>query len=356
MMQIPGDFSFIIDRSDTRYSFIADASQFEAFFAADKEVFFIVDDKVYQAFPDYFRNRNCISLPVSEQQKSMTTLEYLCARLLEADVHKTTMLVAVGGGVLTDLVAFLAAVFMRGVDLCLVPTTLLAMVDAAIGGKNGVNAGVYKNMLGTIRQPGALLYHLPFLRTLPEEEWQNGFAEIIKYACTLDAVLYTQLLSADINFYRDRNNEVLLPLIYRCICLKNEIVRQDEQDMGMRRVLNFGHTAGHAFENLYNLKHGHAVALGMIVALILSERIKHTNPTFRKEFQHLLQHFGLPVSLEFDPSSVMEILKKDKKREWERIYYVLLEEPGRAVVELLPLSVIEEALQQFAHECKYKSS
>ncbi len=226
----------------------------------------ITDSNIASLYPEICAYYNTIIISPGEGQKTLQTIEALATQLLQLGAYRKTALIGMGGGVITDMTGYLAASYMRGVSCGFIPTTLLGMVDAAIGGKNGVNVGMHKNILGTIRQPSFIHFDTSFLNTLPHAEWSNGFAEIIKYACVFDKGLFDELSSHDIDFYKNDNN-ALQQLITKCIGWKNKIVLEDENENGSRKLLNFGHTAGHAFEKLYNLPHGQAIAIGMVIVM-----------------------------------------------------------------------------------------
>jgi 3-dehydroquinate synthase len=303
----------------------------------------VTDENVASLHKDKLAGYKVVVMPAGEGNKTVATIEQLTKQLLEKGAHRGTTLVGVGGGVVTDVTGYLASSFMRGVKVGFVPTTLLAMVDAAIGGKNGVNVGLHKNMLGTIRQPTFILYDEEYLYTLPEVEWSNGFAEIIKYGHIADARILNTLHETDIAYFR-KHPEKLRELISGCVDVKNKIVHADEHETGLRKVLNFGHTAGHAFETLYGLPHGHAVGLGMRVAARLSEEHKGLGMETGTLLTQLLGRFGLPTTVAFKKDEVMGILMADKKRNDEGIDYVLLEKPGVAVTKVLQAGDIEGAL------------
>jgi 3-dehydroquinate synthase len=307
----------------------------------------ITDSHVNELHGKRFDGYRKLVIPAGEQSKSLTVIEDLVNQLIALQAHRKTMLIGVGGGVVTDITGFLASVYMRGVPFGFVPTTLLGMVDAAVGGKNGVNVGLHKNMIGTIRQPRFILYDTSYLQTLPEEEWSNGFAEIIKYGCISDVRILNTLSENKIDYFLRRTDK-LNDLVMGCVDVKNKIVHADESETGMRKLLNFGHTAGHAFETLHQLPHGHGVALGMRVACLLSES--------QLGFQHkdsnmlcaLLDRYNLPVQLQFDVPKVMDILTMDKKRNAQDLDYVLLQKPGVAHIKPLPFDTIQKALEVFA--------
>lgn len=311
----------------------------------------ITDSTVHRLYGHLFSEYRVLIVEAGEKHKTWETIELLAEKLAAFEAHKHTRLVGIGGGMVTDITGFLASVYMRGINCSFVPTTLLSMVDAAIGGKNGINVGLYKNMLGNIRQPGFILYDLSFLESLQDKEWSNGFAEIIKYACIGDAALFEELSASTLTAYKIRA-EKLNNLIRRCVQQKNEIVLADEQENGIRKLLNFGHTTGHAFETLYHLQHGQAVAFGMIVALIASENILGTSADIRLQLVQLLAQYALESRLRIDVEKVMDTVKRDKKRKDGTIDFILLAETGRAVIEPVTFDQVRNALQIFADEYK----
>jgi 3-dehydroquinate synthase len=227
---------------------------------------------------------------------------------------------------------------MRGIKFGFAPTTLLSMVDASIGGKNGIDVGVYKNLVGTIRQPSFILYDYIFLNTLPESEWTNGFAEIIKHACIKDATMFKELEVGSLQRFQGRKKSVY-DLIQRNAILKTRVVQRDEFEKADRKLLNFGHTLGHALENQYELSHGQAISIGMTYASHISEQVSGFRETNR--LVNVLEKYGLPTHAEFDKKKAFEVLKMDKKRERKEINYVLLEKIGKGVIKTIPLKQLE---------------
>jgi 3-dehydroquinate synthase len=312
----------------------------------------ITDRNVNQYYGETFSRYRVLTVKAGERAKTWETLQTLSAKLAELEVHRNTMLIGIGGGVVTDITGLLASIYMRGVAFGFVPSSLLGMVDAAVGGKNGINVGLHKNMLGTINQPRFILYDTDMLRTLPDPEWSNGFAEIIKYGCIGNVDILHALQVNDIRFYKQKPSE-LNALITTCVQQKNTVVLADEKETGLRKILNFGHTAGHALETLYELHHGYAVALGMMVALIASEQILQLSPDVREMVAAILQRYNLPVKFQFDVDQVMHTLRLDKKRHDDNIDFILLEAPGQAVIRPLSFDQIRVALQTFADVAKY---
>lgn len=283
-----------------------------------------------------------IIVEAGEQHKQQSTIDYIVGQLLELGADRQTLLVGVGGGVITDMAGYTAAIFMRGIAFGFVPTTLLAMADAAIGGKNGVDVGIYKNIVGTIRQPAFLLYDTAFLKTLPQEEWVNGFAEVIKHGFIKDKGMLRLLKIASIKQFQ-RDKTLLQQLIRRNVLLKMKIVQADEWEQGDRKLLNFGHTLGHAIENLLQLPHGHAVAIGMVYAAHFSAAITGFKDTAK--VIELLEQYGLPTHADFDTNIALEVMTKDKKRLNKGMQFVLLEKSGHAIVHFLTMEDLAFLLQ-----------
>ncbi|MBS1644801.1 MAG: 3-dehydroquinate synthase [Bacteroidetes bacterium] len=303
----------------------------------------LMDEHVFQHFPTKWSGYRILLVPPGEQNKTFCTLELLSEQLLALGANRQSLLVAVGGGVVTDLVGYLAASFMRGVACAFVPTTVLAQVDAALGGKNGINVGLHKNMLGTIRQPEFIAINREYLATLPDLEWANGFAEIIKYGWIDDVAILEILESSNLPYFQKNLSEFSL-LSARCTSIKNRIVAADEFENGERKKLNFGHTVGHALETLYRLPHGHAVSLGMRAALRLSEIHEGLDPSADRRLAIMLQQYQLPTSLELDELQVLDLLMHDKKRNGTNIDFILLERAGKAVIRQLSREEIRMGL------------
>jgi 3-dehydroquinate synthase len=234
---------------------------------------------------------------------------------------------------------------MRGIRFALVPTSLLAMVDASIGGKNGIDVGVYKNMVGLIRQPEIILFDIDFLKTLPTAEWKNGFAEIIKHAAIKDAKLFRLLQETTLTQFK-RDPKKLARLIRTNVLIKTKVVLKDEFEKGDRKLLNFGHTLGHAIENQYDLSHGEAISIGMTYAALLSAQIKKF--TGAEALIALLAKYGLPTRATFDWKKVTQVLAKDKKNSTAGMQYIVLEKLGRGVVEPIPVQELITRLRQLA--------
>ncbi len=296
----------------------------------------LTDETVFGLHGKQFKNWNTIVLKAGEEYKVQATVDSVVEQLIEMEADRNTTLVGVGGGVITDLTGYIASVYMRGISFGFLPTTLLAMVDASIGGKNGIDVGVYKNMVGIIRQPQFILHDHRFLNTLPDKEWKNGFAEIIKHASIKDAAMFRELSAHGLTHYRKKKTETS-NLVKRNALIKTRVVQQDEFEKGDRKLLNFGHTLGHALENQYELSHGEAISIGMAYAATLSQRfIGFRNP---EQVIETLENYGLPAYAAFDKDKVITVLKMDKKKIKDSINFILLEKIGKAVIR--PISIQE---------------
>ncbi|MEJ7914354.1 MAG: 3-dehydroquinate synthase, partial [Chitinophagaceae bacterium] len=299
-----------------------------------KNAILLTDEHLFSAHPKQFKGWSTIVLKAGEEQKVQATVDSVIQQLINKGADRTTTLVGVGGGVVTDLTGYIASIYMRGIPFGFLPTSLLAMVDASIGGKNGIDVGVYKNMVGCIRQPQFILYDACFLSTLPEKEWINGFAEIIKHAAIKDAPLFRQLEANSLPSYQKKKS-LLSALVQRNAILKTKVVQLDEFEQADRKLLNFGHTLGHALEKQHDLAHGSAVAIGMVAAAKLSGFFSSFKDTDR--LTQLLDRYGLPVQLAYNKDQVFTVLKSDKKKEDDFINYVLLRKIGQGFIQKISL-------------------
>jgi 3-dehydroquinate synthase len=287
-------------------------------------------------------------LPQGERAKSWATVQRLARQLLGGGAHRGTALIALGGGVVGDTTGFLASIYLRGVPLIQVPTTLLAMVDASIGGKTAINLPEGKNLLGTFYQPRLVVIDPEFLATLPPKERLNGLAEVLKAGFIRDRELLSQLSREGLGIFQ--HPDELQEVIYRAAHIKAAIVAADSREQDLRRLLNFGHTLGHALEAAsgFKLPHGRAVALGMLMALPLSEQLAGLPGEESRWGRELLAGFGYSRKLPpLDRKAVMDALTLDKKRLETGLVFVLLKHLGEAVVrENVPLSLAKEAVAE----------
>ena len=289
-------------------------------------------------------------IPAGEESKSLAEAARLYDALYELAADRQTVVVAVGGGVVGDLAGFVAATYNRGLPLVMVPTTLLAMVDSAVGGKTGVNHPKGKNLIGAFHQPAGVWIDTAFLDTLPEREYLSGLAEVVKYGVILDAEFFA-FLEANAAAVRAREPQVLLQAIARCCRLKADVVEQDErEETGLRAVLNYGHTFAHAFETVGGYGawlHGEAVAAGMVSAARLAERHGLTGPDLAERQNRLLEAFALPTALkrEWSVEAMIAVMKRDKKAAAGRMRFILPRELGKvALFDDVPESLVREIL------------
>lgn len=311
----------------------------------DKPFIILTDENVYENHRAQLDLYPVIRILPGEENKTQATAGQVIEQLITMGAGRDTMLVGVGGGVVTDIAGYVAAVYMRGISFGFVPTSILAMTDAAIGGKNGVDVGVYKNMVGTIRQPDFIFYDYSFLKTLPVSEWVNGFAEVIKHACIKDAVLFSMLERYTLHEYQS-DPTLVAELIERNVDIKASVVSADEFETGDRKLLNFGHTIGHAIENLHHIPHGHAVSIGMVAACNLSEQLGHLHFEEAARIVRLLARYHLPVDVETDHARVFGVLKMDKKRKDDAMQFIILNKIGSASVVSIPLTELEKHFKE----------
>ena len=279
-----------------------------------------------------------------EESKSIQTVILLYDKLVENEFDRNSGIVAVGGGVVGDVAGFAAATFMRGIRLVQVPTTLLAQVDSSIGGKTGVNLPSGKNLVGAFYQPTLVWTDISTLKTLPERELRSGLAEVIKFAIIADPALF-HTLEENIRSFSEASTDTLIDIVSRCCSIKARIVEQDERDRGVRSILNYGHTVGHALESLTNYTqytHGEAVALGMIVAARVSREIGAIDRNIVEKQERLISAAGLPTRINrcLDPQSIVHQLTRDKKRLAGRTRWVLPKTMGEVfLTDDVPLDV-----------------
>jgi len=281
-------------------------------------------------------------IPDGESSKNLRQAEKLYDALLAAEADRSSVLVALGGGVAGDLAGFVAATLLRGIAFVQVPTTLLAMVDSSVGGKTGVNVRRGKNLVGAFHQPKLVWIDAATLKTLPRRQLLAGLAEGVKHAAIRDAKLFA-LLERELERLIDLDPEILLPFLARNCAIKAEVVSRDEREAGERMLLNFGHTLGHAIEALSKYKgvlHGEAIAMGMSFAARRSEELGLATPGSAVRLVALLARAGLPTELpRFPRRAYLESISADKKRRDARIRFVALRAIGRA--ETVPLLASE---------------
>lgn len=289
-----------------------------------------------------------IAVPAGEGSKVMDTALKVVDRLMDLGADRSSALIALGGGVIGDLAGFIASIYMRSVPCIQIPTTLLAQVDSSIGGKTGIDLPAGKNLLGTFSQPKAVFIDLSFLQTLPPREFGNGLAEIVKYGVIEDPELLDLLEKKGEDVSGDPG--LLESLIARACRIKKGIVEMDETEKGLRRILNFGHTVGHAVEaeSAYALSHGEGVAIGMTAAAMISERLKYLPPGDRERIATLVRALHLPERIPAGMSAdgLLSRMRKDKKKEGDTVHFVLLKKVGMPFVNGgVPEGLVREVIE-----------
>ena len=279
---------------------------------------------------------NAMIIPQGDHHKTLASAEEIFTQLIHHHHYRDTLLIALGGGMIGDLAGFCAACYLRGVAFIQMPTTLLAQVDAAIGGKTAVNHDLGKNLIGAFYQPKHIICDISLLASLSQREWIAGLAEVLKYGLTLDPSLF-EWIETHILLILEKDPHVLESIVRRSSQLKMGIVAQDEREQGMRMVLNFGHTLAHALEALFDFKtlsHGEGVSIGLLAALMVSEKETGLEKTLLPRLKALLIQIGLPTQI---PGSLkvvdlIEKMKGDKKNNTHKKKWVLLRELGQPVI------------------------
>lgn len=300
-------------------------------FIADEKVAYLFGNDLCLSLSKYGMKANLFSFPAGEENKTRQTKEFLENRLLEHRFGRDSCIVALGGGVTTDIAGFIAATYCRGIPLVMIPTTLLGMVDASIGGKTGVNVPAGKNIIGSIYQPKKVLIDTETLKSLPLKELRNGVVEMVKHSLIADPAYFDEL---------DKNYENLLALdpesiqkaIYESCIIKKTIVEQDERESGKRHLLNFGHTIAHALETLthYAIPHGEAVAIGILVEGHISVQLGHLDIYSLEQIRKVLKQYGLPLKLSFPVSeeAIFNTMGMDKKSQKGIPHFTVLKKIG----------------------------
>jgi 3-dehydroquinate synthase len=300
----------------------------------------VTDENVAALHRSRFPRAEEIVLPPGEAAKTLETVSGIYERLVSVEADRSVFLVAIGGGVVCDITGFAASTYLRGVRFAYCPTTLLAQVDASVGGKTGVNFKGYKNMVGLFSQPEFVICDPEVLQTLPEREVACGYAEVVKHAAIADSS-YFAFLEDEAVRARSLDPEVTERVVYDSVAIKAAVVNRDEREKGERRKLNFGHTFGHAVERAAGLRHGEAVSIGMMMAARLSADRAMLSEAELYRLERLLAGFGLPLSADVSTARIMDAVCRDKKREGGVVQFVLLEKLGRAVVAPIPVSELE---------------
>lgn len=303
--------------------------------AVEGAVVVVTDTNVGRLYADQF-DAEIVTVPAGEYYKRLETVAYLYDEFLAAGLDRQGTVVALGGGVIGDMAGFAAATYMRGVRFVQCPTSLLAMVDASVGGKTGVDLPQGKNLIGAFKQPAAVIADLDTLQTLPPEQFAAGIAEVIKGGLIGDKSLFEQLESSEQAIHRHSPAPVLRSIIMAKIRVKQEVVQSDPFESGRRVVLNLGHTFGHAIEQVsdYQISHGYGVAMGLVAAARLSAVLGHCDPTLESRIEHVLVKHQLPVRIPADlsPAAIIQAMSSDKKKTAGQVRFILIKDVGEVFV------------------------
>lgn len=307
----------------------------------------LADATIDRLYPDLVRRSEHIIIGSGEANKSLRTVASIYDRLMELEADRSTFLLGIGGGIVTDITGFVAATYMRGLDFGFISTTLLGQVDASIGGKNGVNVAGYKNMVGTFRQPRFVVSDVEMLRTLPLRELRSGMAEAIKSALVGDGELFDYIEKhADPDIFC--NYEALQHIVRRAVAVKARIVEQDELEGGIRRVLNLGHTLGHAIEkSTREVNHGEAVAMGLSLMAHASVRDGKLDEALAQRIDHLLLRLGFRLEPPVSLHNVMREVKHDKKKSNNMLRIVLPTQIGECCIEECTFEEFEKLFSDY---------
>jgi len=294
-------------------------------------------------------NKNYFLVPDGEIYKSLDQAEKIYSWLIKNNFDRNCLIISLGGGVIGDLAGFVAATYLRGVKLTHLPTTLLAQVDSSIGGKVGVNHRFGKNLIGAFYQPEFVLSDVEFIKTLDDEEFLCGLGEVVKYALINNPELFS-LIKANINELHKNNSQLIEKFVLTCAQYKADIVAQDERESGIRAMLNFGHTFGHALESFYgykNLKHGQAVLLGMKCAVYVSEKLEFIGTNKSQTIVEFIDKFKVEIPTKLSSSDIgklINLMKHDKKIANNKLNFILIREIGEVFKFAVPdLKLIAEA-------------
>lgn len=311
-----------IEVTDGSHVYIGGADELLQQLLPEKRIIVISDSNIDRTHHDLIAPYEHILIGQGEQAKSLATLEEIYRQLIELGADRSTFILGIGGGIVTDIAGFVASTYMRGVEFGFVTTTLLGSVDASVGGKNGVNVGGFKNMVGVFSQPNFVICDVALLHSLSDREFRAGLAEVIKTAILGDAELFEILEKSSFDTLRN-DNELLEEVITRCVRVKASVVAEDEREGGRRRILNLGHTIAHAIEKSSNkMNHGEAVAAGLyhITRSALAQKIISEDDT--KRILALIEQYGFDTTLPAERKQLLDAIKGDKKRKGNSLHLI----------------------------------
>ena len=316
----------------------------DAYLPTDRAII-VTDHHIDQLYRHLFPDLPVITIGTGESVKTLSTIETILEGFLDHDCDRSGFIIGIGGGLVTDITGFAASVFLRGVPFGFVSTSLLSQVDASVGGKNGVNLNAFKNMVGVFNQPEFVICDIDLLKTLPEAEISNGLAEIVKHALICDPDMFT-FLEQNKQKALDLDYETIYRLVADSVRIKSRVVQKDEKEAGERRKLNFGHTIGHAIEKIEQAGHGRAVSMGMMAAGLFSQQKGWLSSGDLERIRTLLSDLKLPTRFEHDPADIISAAQKDKKKQGDHLFYVFLEQIGKARVEKIRFNEMNDFIRR----------
>lgn len=324
--------------------YIGNAEQLLKEILPEKRVIVISDSNLDRTHHDLIAPYEHILIGLGEQAKSLVTLDEIYRQLIELGADRSTFILGIGGGIVTDIAGFVASTYMRGVEFGFITTTLLGSVDASVGGKNGVNVGGFKNMVGTFSQPNFVICDVALLHSLPNREFRAGLAEVIKTAILGDEELFEKLEQTSFEELR-QNDELLSEIIIRSVKVKASVVAEDEREGGRRRILNLGHTIAHAIEKCTSkFSHGEAVAIGLFHITNTSLAQNNIAESDAKRIFALLSRYGFDTSLQIERKQLFDAIKGDKKRSGNTLHIILPTAIGAVEDRLISFEELESLL------------
>lgn len=324
--------------------YIGNAEQLLKEILPEKRVIVISDSNLDRTHHDLIAPYEHILIGLGEQAKSLVTLDEIYRQLIELGADRSTFILGIGGGIVTDIAGFVASTYMRGVEFGFITTTLLGSVDASVGGKNGVNVGGFKNMVGTFSQPSFVICDVALLHSLPNREFRAGLAEVIKTAILGDEELFERLEQTSFEELR-QNDELLSEIIIRSVKVKASVVAEDEREGGRRRILNLGHTIAHAIEKCTSkFSHGEAVATGLFHITSTSLSQNNIAESDAKRIFTLLSRYGFDTSLPIERKQLFDAIKGDKKRNGNALHIILPTAIGAVEDRLISFEELESLL------------
>jgi 3-dehydroquinate synthase len=303
----------------------------------------ITDSNLKKHYNSLFTGKNVFVVSAGEESKSVKTIEEILSKMLETNCIRDSLIVGVGGGVVCDITGFASAIFMRGVTHSFIATSLLAQCDAAIGGKNGVNLNGVKNIIGTFKQPKNIFLPINMLNTLPPDEMTSGLAEVFKTALILNEELFYILADYKGDNWKS-DEDFLQKIVYLSAATKAEIILKDEKENSIRKILNFGHSFGHALESTLSVPHGQAVAWGIIRALEVSNNLGLIAKNSISEIVSVMDKYELKKDFNYDKDKIKEYFRKDKKRKTDILQFIALDNIGSAEIIDVNFSMLDKIL------------